>query len=227
MYCTMNLIIINSFSLQKYSFFIAIFAMISKVQLFKSVLDSHPTVRYLQKKFNLEGCRYKQLPCDDDFEDIMEAKRPPRREKLIQDQTKKLQSNRRCFNYRKLSGDENSDPLLEVKKPARQIKTVQNPAQQATVTVQKPVQQEKPVCKPAQQGRTAQQESLTTVQTHRPLCQMPSWQHNQRATEKLVLRRTAVCDNIERQLMNDHGISLRKLRKFIVVEHVLHEVNLL
>lgn len=177
--------------------------MISKVQLLKSVFDSHPTVRYLQRKLNQGSSRYKTLcQCDEDSDDQIES--PPQHRKRTKSKDLKLKSV--CFNYSKLPCDENSDPVVGAKKPAQQVEKAQKPAQQTT---------------------TVQQPAYQVQQVHRPLCKTPSWEDNQRAIEKFVQRRTAVCDNIERQLTNDNGVSLRKLRKFMVVENVLHEVNLL
>ena len=174
--------------------------MISKVQFLKSVFASHPTVRYLQRKLNQESSCYDKLcQYEDDSDDQTES--PPQQKKITNLQDSKLKSV--CFNYSKLSCDENSDPVLEAKKPAQQVKKVRKPAQQATA-VQQPAQQ-----------------------VHPPLYRTPSWEDNQRAIAKFVQRRTAVCDNIERQLTNDNGVSLRKLRKYMVVESVLHDVNLL
>ena len=88
------------------------------------------------------------------------------------------------------------------------------------IEVKKAPRQQKSV-----QKQTTSSLQVTTV--HREVCRVPSWQNNEKATEKLTQRRTAVCDNIERQLMNQSGISLRKLRKYLVVEEILKEVNLL
>lgn len=207
--------------------------MISKVQLLKSTFHSHPSVRFLQRKLNLDGCRYDQLSCDDDFDDFSEDKRPRQQEKRFRSKTWLL--NKPWYNqYSKLSCNENSNPVLENKKPVQQSKTGQKSnvkAGKQGETVEKQAQQVKAGEKPVQQGKTVQnqaQRGQTSVATvHRSLCYMPSWQEDQKARDKLVQRRTAVCDNIERQLMNDHGISLRKLRKCMVVENVLKEVSLL
>lgn len=40
-------------------------------------------------------------------------------------------------------------------------------------------------------------------------------------------RRQAVCENIEREIVDERGISLRKLRKYMILELILREVNLL
>ena len=215
-------------------------AMISKMNLLKSVIDSHPTVRFLQRKFNQEGYRYSQLSCDDGFDEYSEVIRSPRQER----RTNSKDLNKGCFNYMKLPGGENLDPFLGVKKPVHHAKTVHKTVQEVK-KVERPIQQDKTnhnwaqevkidqkqaqqvetVQNPGQQGETAQEG--TSAPVHRPLCNMPSWQGNQRAREKFVQRRTAVCDNIERQLTNENGTSLRKLRKYMVVENVLQEVNLL
>lgn len=86
------------------------------------------------------------------------------------------------------------------------------------------------VKKEPRQQKTVQKRNTNSLQTttvHREVCRVPSWQNNEKATEKLTQRRTAVCDNIERQLMNQSGISLRTLRKYLVVGEILKEVNLL
>lgn len=208
--------------------------MISKVQLLKSTFDNHPSVRFLQRKLNLDGCRYDQLSCNDDFDDFSEDKRPRQQEKRFQSKTWLL--NKPWYNqYSKLSCNENSNPVLENKKPVQQSTT---PGQQSNVkagkqkeTVQKQAQQVRAGQKSVQQGNTIQNQAqwgqTSVANVHRSLCYTPSWQEDQKARDKFVQRRTAVCDNIERQLMNDHGISLRKLRKCMVVENVLKEVSLL
>lgn len=40
-------------------------------------------------------------------------------------------------------------------------------------------------------------------------------------------RRQAVCEKIEREMFDERGISLRKLRKYMILELILREVNLL
>lgn len=40
-------------------------------------------------------------------------------------------------------------------------------------------------------------------------------------------RRQAVCERIEREMFDERGISLRKLRKYMILELILREVNLL
>jgi len=40
-------------------------------------------------------------------------------------------------------------------------------------------------------------------------------------------RRQAVCEKIEREMLDERGISLRKLRKYMILELILREVNLL
>ena len=188
--------------------------MISKVQLLKSAIDSHPSVRFLQRKLNLDGLRYDQLSCDDDFDDFSEDKRRQQQEKRFQ--SKRWLLNKPCYShYSKLS-------VLENKTPVLQSKTGQTSNVKSGEKAQKQVQQVREIQKPVRRGKTSVGNNV-----HRPVCYVPSWKDDQKAMDKFVQRRTAVCDNIERQLMNDHGISLRKLRKCIVVENVLKEVSLL
>lgn len=40
-------------------------------------------------------------------------------------------------------------------------------------------------------------------------------------------RRQAVCERIEREMVDERGVSLRKLRKYMILELILREVNLL
>lgn len=81
------------------------------------------------------------------------------------------------------------------------------------------------VKKDPQQKKPVQNKNLTPV--HQEVCRVPSWKGNEMAIAKLSQRRTAVCDNIERELTNQSGISLRKMRKYLVVTEILKEVNLL
>lgn len=81
------------------------------------------------------------------------------------------------------------------------------------------------VKKDPQQIKTVQNKNLTSV--HSEVCRVPSWKNNEMAIAKLSQRRTAVCDNIERELTNQSGVSLRKMRKYLVVSEILKEVNLL
>ena len=89
--------------------------MISKVQMLKSAIDSHPTVRFLQRKLNLEGCAYRRLRCDEDeFEPLLDIT-------TLQQET--LKSNE-AFHYSKIQYcEENVDSFNEVKL-SRQENTV-------------------------------------------------------------------------------------------------------
>lgn len=60
-----------------------------------------------------------------------------------------------------------------------------------------------------------------------PLERVPSWWGDKLAKERLSQRRSAVCDNIEKQLRDQYGISLRNLRKNLVMEEVLRECELI
>ena len=62
---------------------------------------------------------------------------------------------------------------------------------------------------------------------HAPVCKVPSWQDDEIVRAKLAQRRSAVCDKIEKELLNQYGISLRNLRKYMVIDEILKEVNLL
>ncbi|KAJ7392918.1 hypothetical protein OS493_008158 [Desmophyllum pertusum] len=89
------------------------------MQLLKSTIDNHPTVRFIQRKLNLEGFRRYKRICggDDDFDPLLEDKSP---------QQEKLESNNEGFyDYRKISCDENSYPLGVGAKQQRQEKVVQ------------------------------------------------------------------------------------------------------
>ena len=60
-----------------------------------------------------------------------------------------------------------------------------------------------------------------------PLERVPSWRGSKVAKERLSQRRSAVCDNIEKQLRDQYGISLRNLRKGLVIDEVLREYDLI
>lgn len=62
---------------------------------------------------------------------------------------------------------------------------------------------------------------------HREICKVPSWRDDERVRAKLSQRRFAVCDKIEKELLNQYGNSLRNLRKYMVIDVILREVNLL
>lgn len=83
----------------------------------------------------------------------------------------------------------------------------------------KEVKKESQMKKPVQQKKS--------IPVHQVVCKVPSWQDDEKVRAKLTQRRTAVCDKIEKELLNQYGMSLRKLRKCIVVEEILKEVNLL
>ena len=76
-----------------------------------------------------------------------------------------------------------------------------------------------------QMKKPAQQKKSTAV--HKEVCKLPSWRDDEIVRAKLFQRRTAVCDKIEKELRNQYGMSLRNLRKCLVVDEVLKEVNLL
>ena len=59
------------------------------------------------------------------------------------------------------------------------------------------------------------------------ICKVPSWRDDEIVRAKLSQRRFAVCDQIEKELLNQYGISLRNLRKYMVIDEILKEVNLL
>lgn len=81
------------------------------------------------------------------------------------------------------------------------------------------------VKKEPQMKKPVQKKNLNP--NHREVCRVPSWQGNEAVIAKLSQRRSAVCDKIEKELLNQYGISLRNLRKYMVVEEILKEVNLL
>lgn len=60
-----------------------------------------------------------------------------------------------------------------------------------------------------------------------PLERVPSWRGSKVAKERLSQRRSAVCDNIEKQLRDQYGISLRNLRKCLVIDEVLRDYDLI
>ena len=62
---------------------------------------------------------------------------------------------------------------------------------------------------------------------HREVCKVPSWQDDEIVRAKLTQRRSAVCDKIEKELLNQYGISLRNMRKYLVIDEILKEVDLL
>ena len=224
---------------------VRIFPMISKVQVVKSSFDNHPTVRYLQRKLNMESLRYNKLSeCDDEWDEHSESQ--PQQGRGIR--AKNVTFIGRGFSYSNIPNcEENSKPNAATTTP---VQTTTKPDQQPT-SAMKQAQQDKKRKEATVQssgpfqncgklsfdensnssvltvtGKKRDQQSALEI-AHRPLCQMPSWNDNRKAKEKLGVRRSAVCDNIERQLLNNKGISLRKLRKFLVVDNILHEVNLL
>lgn len=219
--------------------------MISKVQVVKSAFDKNPTFRYLQRKFNMENFRYNKLSqCHDEWDEDRESQ--PQQGRRIR--AKNVTVNGNHFNYNSIPNcDENSNPNAATTTP---VQTTTKLDQQPASAMKQSQQDEKRTGATVQSsgcfrncdklffdensssssltvtGRKRDQQS-TLENAHRPLCQMPSWNDNREAKEKLGVRRSAVCDNIERQLLNSKGISLRKLRKFLVVDNILHEVNLL
>ena len=62
---------------------------------------------------------------------------------------------------------------------------------------------------------------------HSEISKVPSWRDDEIVRAKLSQRRFAVCDKIEKELLNQYGISLRNLRKYMVIDEILKEVNLL
>ena len=62
---------------------------------------------------------------------------------------------------------------------------------------------------------------------HLQVCKVPSWQDDEIVRAKLSQRRSAVCDKIEKELLNQYGNSLRNLRKYMVIDEILKEANLL
>ena len=62
---------------------------------------------------------------------------------------------------------------------------------------------------------------------HREICKVPSWRDDEVVRAKLSQRRFAVCDKIEKELLNQYGKSLRNLRRYMVIDELLKEVNLL
>ena len=218
--------------------------MITKVQLLKSLIDNNPTVRLLQRK--LDGLHYDKLSCNDDYDDVFEEERSLQGEKRIGAKNRPYTLNtKKYFNhYCKLSSEEDLEPAFAVRKPVEEkIKTCEKPAQQvqrpksayqedtdrktASKCKQAPnlVQQLKQIQTQGQGGKANRPEEEGNL--HRKLCQTPSWRDDEKARQKFGQRRTAVCDNIERQLVNDNGVSLRNLRKYMVVEYALQEVSLL
>lgn len=73
--------------------------------------------------------------------------------------------------------------------------------------------------------KPVQEKKSTPV--HREICKVPSWRGDEIVIAKLSQRRFAVCDKIEKELLNQYGISLRNLRKYMVIDEILKEVNLL
>ena len=67
----------------------------------------------------------------------------------------------------------------------------------------------------------------TKQSVHLQVCKVPSWQDDETVRAKLAQRRSAVCDKIEKEVLNQYGISLRNMRKYLVIDEILKEANLL
>lgn len=207
--------------------------MTTKVQLLKSLINNNPTVRLLQRK--LDGLHYDKLFCNDDYDDVFEVEKSLLEEQRIEDKNRPYMLNTKRFlnQYSKLASEEDLEPAFAVRKTVeKKIETREKPAQQVQIpksayqgdTDKKTARKCKQVLNPAQGKANRSEEEGNR---HTKLCQTPSWRDDEKARLKFSQRRTAVCDNIERQLVNDNGVSLRKLRKYMVVENVLREVSLL
>lgn len=132
----------------------------------------------------------------------------------------KCRPRRRHFNvdssrakYAKLSKEENGRLGLRDRNLARQHETAKTVPQD-----QRQVQQVEDFHELTKLIRSIKFPDEKTLQE--PGC------HGDQKGIKIVRRRAAVCDNIERQLVNENGISLRKLRKYLIIGNNLQELNL-
>ncbi|XP_074620036.1 uncharacterized protein LOC141878876 [Acropora palmata] len=186
--------------------------MNSKEQLVRSAFESYPAVRYRVRKLNFVSFYYKKLGAKSQFDDNLgpgqkedeERSRPRKRH---------FDVDRSWTQYGKLSGEENARLGLRDREPARQHVTVKTAPQD-----QQQVQQAEDFHQLAKLVRSINSPDEKTRQE-------PGYHGDQKGI-KIVQRRAAVCDNIERQLVNENGISLRKLRKYLIVGNNLQELNL-
>lgn len=182
--------------------------MNSKEQLVRSAFESYPAVRYRVRKLNFVSFYYKKLGAKSQFDDNLgpgqkedEERNRPRTRHFDVDLNGKL------------SGEENARLGLRDREPARQRVTEKTASQD-----QQQVQQAEDFHQLAKLVRSIKSPDEKTRQE--PGC------HGDQKGIKIVQRRAAVCDNIERQLVNENGISLRKLRKYLIVGNNLQELNL-
>lgn len=210
--------------------------MNSKVQLVKSAFENHPVFRYLARKFNLESLYYENLSLYDDFDDIFQEQSPRQRDNRLRSKRRQVNvgsSMVQCSSKLSLeeilelgiTGERQVHVLVPPETPGKSILTLNSAPQvkdrQPSQHDDKPV---KLVSSTTPLDRNSIENEADASMSDQP-CQMPGL-HGDQNDEKIVQRRTAVCDNIERQLVDDRGISLRQLRKHLVVGNNLKDLSL-
>ena len=183
------------------------------------------TIQQKGLEFNLKSFHSSKTSCHENKDSSLALGKSPHAETV---QPKNLQSKANDVHCSKTSSNEHSKLNSERKTPknvkARKKQKMESKSQgfhysKISCHGEKEVKKESQMKKPVQQKKS--------IPVHQVVCKVPSWQDDEKVRAKLTQRRTAVCDKIEKELLNQYGMSLRKLRKCIVVEEILKEVNLL
>lgn len=186
--------------------------MNSKEQLVGNAFEGYPAVPYRVRKLNFVSIYYKRLGANSQFDDNLGPGKRENEERG-RPRTRHFDVDRSCTQYGKLSGEENARLGLRDREPACQHVTAKAAPQD-----QQQVQQAEDFQQLAKLVRSIKSPDENTRQE--PGC------HGDQKGIKIVQRRAAVCENIERQLVNENGISLRKLRKYLIIGNNLQELNL-
>jgi len=183
------------------------------------------TIQQKGLEFNLKSFHSNQTSCHENKDPALAVGKSPHAETV---QPKNVQSKADVVHCSNISSNEHSKLNSGRKTPqnvkARKKKKMESKSQgfhysKLSCHGDNEVKKESQIKKPVQQKKS--------IPVHQVVCKVPSWQDDEKVRAKLTQRRTAVCDKIEKELLNQYGMSLRKLRKCIVVEEILKEVNLL